>query len=61
MPDLLIKYRPLGASTTVRADGAIWSDGPKRGTKWVIPGSGPRRYILVRKEARTRVWIEVSE
>jgi hypothetical protein len=62
MSGLLIQYRPLNATDrNQRRPGAIWSEGPKAGTKWVIPGdNGPRRYILVRKEARTQVWIEIT-
>ena len=57
----LIKYKDLGGR---EVDGAIWSDAPKPGCKWVTPAAtsnGRRGFALVKHDARTGKWTEIAQ
>jgi hypothetical protein len=57
----LIRYKDLGGR---EVDGAIWSDAPKPGCKWVTPSAttkGRRIMALVKRDGRTGKWEEVAQ
>jgi len=59
VPDLLVEYYDL---TDTKQNGAIWSDGPKVGTRWIAQGG---RFVLIRKATARQKhpgqWIEVDQ
>lgn len=57
MSALLITYTDLRGQ---RVPGSVWSDAPKAGCKWVVPGNLPRRYVLVHYHGRSGKWTEIE-
>jgi hypothetical protein len=58
MSALLIQYTDLYGNSV---PGAVWSDAPKPGCKWVVPGDKPRRFVLVHYHSRSGKWSEVAQ